>query len=224
MKTPITLRSLKQHFTYSWWKYLLAVVASVALVSLLFDVTAPRTPDEKKVEFYVYGSTNNELLPPLLEKIHQTEMQDMEEISSVTLAPDDTYGPMQLMTYLYAGEGDLYLLSKEQFVSFASSGALYPLEDDQQLMDLFTASNISLQSGWRKEAETGKSHLYGIPQNKIPGLYHYALADNGFLCITINGGNIENTLRFLRILCRDMLREEAVAADDPSFTAAPSVP
>ena len=49
-------------------------------------------------------------LTPYLDNIRQTEMPDMEEVNGLALTIDDTYGPMQLMTYLAAGEGDIYLL------------------------------------------------------------------------------------------------------------------
>ena len=55
MRTPVNGRTLRQHFTYNWWKYLLVIACGIFLVDLLFTVTAPRTPEDKKVEFYVYG-------------------------------------------------------------------------------------------------------------------------------------------------------------------------
>jgi hypothetical protein len=116
---------------------------------------------------------------------------------------------MQLMTYMAVGEGDLYLLPREQFLNDAAAGSLVPLEEDGELMDIFNKAGVSLQSGWRMASETGESHLYGIPQEKIPGLSQYAYAKDGFLCRIVTGGNPENAAKFLRILCRDMI-------DDPS--------
>ena len=77
-------------------------------------------------------------------------------------------------------------------------------------MAVFTRAGASLQSGWRRNTETGESHLYGIPQDRLPGLARYAVADDGYLCIIVNNGNDENVLKFMRILCRDM-----ITAPDP---------
>ena len=143
-------------------------------------------------------------------------VSDMEEMKPILLLSDDSYGPMQLMTYMAAGEGDVYLLAREEFLNYASSGSLVPLEDDPELLALFDSAGVSLQSGWRRDTETGETHLYGIPQDKLPGLIQYAYAQDGFLCVPLTGGNQENAMKFLRILCRDMLTAppEETAADE----------
>ena len=205
MKTPLNARTLKQHLAYSWWKYLLIAALAFGLVDLLYTVTAYRTPNEKKVEFYVCGLTDTEKLTEYMEHVRTTEMEDMEVMTPLQLLDDDYYGSMQLMTYMAVGEGDVYLLPRDQFVSAASSGSLVPLEEDAELMALFNEAGINLQNGWRRISETGESHLCGIPQSKLPGLEKYALAKDGYLCVIITGGNTENALKFLRILSREML-------------------
>ena len=44
-----------------------------------------------------------------MEDVRQEDCPDMESVTSSVSVPDETYGPMQLMTYLAAQEGDLYL-------------------------------------------------------------------------------------------------------------------
>ena len=216
MKTPVTSKSLRQHFTYNWWVYLLIALLAFGLVDLLYTVTAYRSPRDKTIGFYVYGYVNDTGLSAYMNNVRETEMSDMEEMTPVMLAMDDTYGPMQLMTYLSAGEGDVYMLPREQFLNYSMGGSMVPLENDAELMALFDAAGVNLQSGWRKETETGENHLYGIPQDKLPGLIQYAYAQDGFLCVPLTGGNQENAMKFLRILCRDMLTAppEETAADE----------
>ena len=207
MKTPVNSGTLRQHITYNWWKYLLIAVLAFGLVDLLYSVTAYRPPREKTVGFYIYGYMNESDLTAYLNNVRETEMQDMEEISPYMLTTDEAYGPMQLMTYLAAGEGDVYLLPREEFLNYAMNASLVPLEDDTELMALFDSAGISLQSGWRKETETGETHLYGIPQNKLPGLAQYVWAQDGYLCIVVTSGNRDNALKLLKILCRDTISE-----------------
>lgn len=216
MKTPVTSKSLRQHFTYNWWVYLLIALLAFGLVDLLYTVTAYRSPRDKTIGFYVYGYVNDTGISAYMNNVRETEMSDMEEMTPVMLAMDDTYGPMQLMTYLSAGEGDIYMLPREQFLNYSMGGSMVPLENDAELMALFDAAGVNLQSGWRKETETGENHLYGIPQDKLPGLIQYAYAQDGFLCVPLTGGNQENAMKFLRILCRDMLTAppEETAADE----------
>ncbi len=204
MKTPVNRRTLKQHLTYNWWKYLLLLVIGVFGVDLLYTVTAPRIPDDRKVDFFIYGNVDLEKLTEYTEKVRLEEMPDLETIQIVTLYMDDQYGPMQLMTYIAAGEGDVYLLSREDFLSLASEDAFVPLEEDPALME--TLSGVDLQRGWRKNTETGENHLYGIPQDKLPGLINYVYCENGFLCVLHSSKNEENAKTFLNILCRDTLQ------------------
>ena len=188
-------------------------MAAFGLVDLLYSVTAYRPPRDKTVSLYAYGYTNDAVLTEYLDNIRETEMSDMEEVSYVTMVNDGTYGPMQLMTYMAVGEGDVYLLPREEFLNNASSGSLVPLEDDRELISLFDSAGISLQSGWRTEADSGETHLYGIPQDKLPGLGQYVYAQDGFLCMNITGKNQENARKFLRILCRDALAPPAAPQD-----------
>jgi len=205
LKTPVNGQTLSQHFRYSWWKYLLLVLVSFGLVDLLYTVTAYRSPPEKVVQFYIYGLADTTGLNEYMESVRQSEMPDMEVMNASTLVEDDTYGNMQLTTYLAAGEGDLYLLPRDNFIGLAASSAFLTLEQDEELMTLFDEAGVSLQSGWRRDPETGENHLYGIPFSKLPGLARYAYAKDGFLCVLVTNGNDDNVLKFLRILCRDML-------------------
>lgn len=205
MKTPVNADTLKHHFTYSWWKYLIVFLTGIFLVNLIFTVTAPRIPEEKKVEFYIYGLANDEGLNTYLEHVRVNEMPDMESISYTSFYQDETYGPMQLMTHMAAREGDVYLLRRDDFLSYASAGTFMPLEDDEELMAFFNEAGIDLRRGWRTLSESDETHLYGIPADVLPGLNYLCYADNGYLSVLSFGGNDENTLKFLRILCRDMI-------------------
>ena len=48
--TPLNMKTLKNHLHYSWWKYALMAVLCVLFWDLFFTMTAPRVPEDKKVE------------------------------------------------------------------------------------------------------------------------------------------------------------------------------
>lgn len=206
MNQPITRSRLKQHLTYSWWKYVLLLVIGFFAVDLAYSVTAPRVPEEKKIEFYVYGYTDDAPLADYLNGIRESRMPEMEEISALALMPDESYGPMQLMAYMAAHQGDIYVLPRDNFLGYASEGSFVALENDAELMALFTDAGVDLQRGWRKDTNTGETHLYGIPVDKLPSLRQYAYCENGFASVFIANGNDENVMKFFRILCGDMIR------------------
>ena len=217
MKTPVNTKTLRHHFTYSWWKYLLVLIAGIFLVNLLFTVTTPRIPEEKRVDFYIFGYSDSESLNAYMEQIRQSEMTDMDLMTSNTSYPDETYGAMILTTYVAANEGDLYLLPREDFLSLASYGAFLPLEEEEELMAVFNEAGLDLRRGWRTLSDSDETHLYGIPADFLPGLSSFCYAQDGFLAVASFGNNDENTLKFLRILCRDML----TAPDLPETSESP---
>ena len=214
MKTPLNAKTLKNHLSYNWWKYLLAIIAGTFLVDLLFTVTAPKIPAEKEVQFFIYGYSNSEALTAYMDRIHETEMSDMESVTFSTLTMDSTYGPMQLTTYIAVGEGDLYYIPREEFLSYASGGAFCPLENDEELMEMFNAAGMNLRRGWRTLDGSDESHLFGIPADLLHCLMNYCYAEDWYLAVIVSGGNIENTMKFLRILVRDTISQaESVSAN-----------
>ncbi len=220
MKTPVNARTLKNHFTYSWWKYLLVLLAGIFLVNLIFTVTAPRIPEDKKVEFYICGLADEQKLTSYLENVRLSEMPDMESLTYVTLYQEETYGVMQLMTHMAAHEGDIYLMRRDDFLSYAANGVFKPLEDDEELMSFFADAGVDLRRGWRTLSESDETHLYGIPADVLPGLSYMCYADNGYLAVLDFNGNDENSMKFLRILCRDMITAPE-PAETESTDAAP---
>ena len=229
MKTPVNSRTLRQHLAYSWWKYAMVIVLGAMAVNLYFTVTAYKPPEEKKVLMYVYGVSDETALNGYMDSVRSEQLPEMEEMYSLTLSTDGTYGPMQLSTYVAAGEGDLYILPRDQFVSLATSGAWVALEEDTELTSIFAERDLSLQSGWRRDPDSGVSHLYGIPISQLPGLQRYVYVENGYLCALITNGNDDNVLKFMRILCGDMLdappaAEGAPEASDPQASPESAAP
>ena len=82
MKTPINKKTLTQHFQYSWWMYLLSAVLCFFLWDLMYTVTAPRTPDNEKLELYLYAYGEENAVNDYLEKVHTTEMSDVTEMTA----------------------------------------------------------------------------------------------------------------------------------------------
>ena len=131
MKTTVNAGSLKNHFTYSWWKYILVLLAGTFLVNLLFTVTRPKIPEDKRIDLYVIGYADQDKLNAWLEDVRQENFPELESVSSAVSVPDEAYGAMIVTTYFAAQEGDLYLLPRDQFLTYSATGAFVPLEEDQ---------------------------------------------------------------------------------------------
>ena len=205
MKTPLNRQRLQQHLTYSWWKYAILIIIGALGVNLIYTVTTYRSPADKIIDMYIYGFADEKAMQSYMDQVHEQQLAEMEEMRILLLTTDATYGSMQVSTYIAAGEGDIYILPRDEFISLASSGAWVPLEEDEELMKIMTDAEVNLQSGWRREADSGVSHLYGIPLSKLPGLSDKVAVENGYVSVLLANGNDDNVLKFLRILCKDMI-------------------
>lgn len=218
MKTPITKDALRHHWNYSWWKYLMLVVCAIFGWNLIYTTTAYRPPEEKKVVLLAAFLGEQEALNAYMEDIRVNEMPDMEQMDSMLMFMDETYGPMQLSTYIAAGEGDIYVLDKDNFQSYAASGAFLPLEEIEGLQAYCEAHGMDLSKGWHVNTETGEKHLYGLPLKDLPGLqkYLYTTGDN-YVSVIVNNMNNDNVVKFLNIMLRDM-----VSPSTPTDLATPT--
>ena len=54
-----------------------------------------------------------EELDALMEQLRLELFPEMEEVTFTAVAYDQTYGDMQLMVWVSAGQGDLYMLERE---------------------------------------------------------------------------------------------------------------
>ena len=64
MKTPVNGQTLRNHLTYSWWKYALIIVPSFMLSRLYFDTSVYQSPPDKRIDLYVYGLGDESALMP----------------------------------------------------------------------------------------------------------------------------------------------------------------
>ena len=195
--------ALKNHFIYNWWKYLLVLLVGIFGVDLLYTVTEPRIPDDKKIEMISCGLSLNQDFEAYMENVRLTQMTDMIKMESTEILIDDT--TMQyLATRLFTRGGDLYLLPREQFKSMVLNGVLLPLDQAEDADIKALLEDLDPDDGWGTTENSNEKHLYGIPRNLIPGLNRYFLQNDDFLCILSIGNNVENAKKFFVILCRDM--------------------
>jgi hypothetical protein len=208
IKTPLTARALRNHFTYGSWKYLLLVVAAVFGWNLIYTTTQYRPPDEKKIDFYVASSSvDSDTLKTWLESVRLSDFPDMELIEPYVILEgnDDYAAQMQLSTYVMAGEGDVYLLEADRFKNFAAQGAMLPL-DNYVTDGTIDTQGIDLGAGYVTLEETGERALLGIPADNLFGLINHFNVDcrGRVLCVTVRSGNELNAVKFVDYLLKHM--------------------
>ena len=196
---PITKKRIETHFHYLWWLYVL--VAAVALLgwNLVGTVTRYQSPPELKVEWYYggYMYDQGEVAEALMAQLNEQLLPDMEEVTFRPIVMDDAYGAMQLSTWSFAGEGDLYTLDRTNFGNMARNGTMLNLQPyvDSGVLNL---DGIDLTGCYATITELGEEWLCGIPMDAMPGLLAYNLAgEDHVISVLINGGNNDNTIKLL---------------------------
>lgn len=213
MKTPVTKEKLRNHLTYSLWKY--AVLAAVAIFgwNIIYSITAYRVPDEKKivVGVYSYGSDIN--LNAYMEQVRQDLLPEMEAMEAMYIMPDETYGAMILTTRVAARDCDIYVLPRTEFQNYAAQGAYMALDEVlPDLIDDLTEAGVSLSRGSRTNEETGEKHQYAIPCASLPGMQSMLQCDTSdmYIGVFFATGNDENVLTFFEQFIRDMMIEPVI--------------
>ena len=212
IKTPINRETLKHHINYGLWKYALMAVCVIMGWSLIYTTTAYRSPQDKRVDVYIQSNTASvELVNAFLEPIWKETVPEMETVNGVVLTTIDDYTTsMQLMTYMAAGEGDIYFLTEQYFKSYASQGGLLEL-DGLVESGLLDAGEADLSKGYVTMVEeydeqdrpiSTARHLYGIPLDTFYGFMGGMQLDNRgmYAVITVNNQNDENVIPFFNAL------------------------
>jgi len=213
---PITKRRITHHFQYAVWMYLLLIVIALFGWNLFYTTTRYRPPENMQVEFYAQASTYSEdPLTALADRIHEEVMPEMESVTSTVFnITDDYYGNMQITVWISASQGDIYLLSRDYFDSFAANGAFLDLTPyvENGALD---AEGLDLADGYVRiedseddaetEAVPSAPVLYGIPAGQLTGFADYSVVpDDMILCILYNNGNDEYSVKFLNYLLENL--------------------
>jgi len=212
IKTPINKETVKNHLTYSAWKYVVMAACVILGWSLIYTTTAYRSPQNKRVDVYIQSNTaSTEMLQAFLEPIWKETTPEMETVNGVVMTLIDDYTTsMQLMTYMAAGEGDIYFLNEQYFKSFAGQGSFLPL-DDLVANGTIDVGDVDLSKGYVTYVEeydendrpikTG-SNLFGIPLDSFYGFMNGMLVDNRgmYAVIIVNNQNDENVIPFFNAL------------------------
>lgn len=201
----VTKRWLKNHWTYSWWKYLLSAVLCVMGVNLLFTATAYRPPEEKKVEIYVLnGYIDAAALQADLWPEFSAAYPDQEELTvmNINMVGGDMYAAMQFSAYVAAGQGDVCLLPLSEVGRMASDGAEYAFMELTPYIEsgVIDVEGIDLSAGRMKDSG-GVEGIYGIPADSLYGLYDFTNnpADS-LLCIFDYNGNDDHSAAMLGMM------------------------
>lgn len=208
IKTPLNKDTIRQHLTYSGWKYLIMAVIVVFGWSLYFTMTQYKSPQDKRIDVYVLSSSvSQDVLDAFMEPIWKETVPEMETVEGVLLIDTGDYNTtMQISTYIAAGEGDIYILNSEMFKSYAGQGAFLNLDElaENGTLDLngidVVKGRVSVIVDYDENFEpiSAEQHLFGIPLDSFDGYWEKLQLDNRGMvaAIMVNNQNDENVIPF----------------------------
>lgn len=214
IKTPVNRETLKHHLNYGLWKYALMAACVILGWSLIYTTTAYRSPQEKRIDVYMLSNTaSSELIDKFLEPVWKETVPEMEIVSGVVMSVLDDYTTtMQLMTYMAAGEVDIFFINEQYFKTYASQGYFVELEGMVESGQI-DACGADLSKGYvayveeyddQNRAVKTSRHLYGIPLDSFYGFMGGMQLDNRglYAVITVNNQNDENVIPFFSALLK----------------------
>ena len=227
IQTPINSKTVKHHFTYSAWKYALMAACVILGWSLIYTVTAYRSPQNKRIDLFVQSTTASaETINAFLEPIWKQAEPEMETVSAVVMPMlDETTASMQLFTYISAAEGDIYFLNEQYFKNYAAQGIFLPLED-LAAEGRLNLKDIDVTKGYVAHVEeydendrplSTSLHLYGVPLDSFYGFMNGMQVDNRglYAVIAINNMNDDHVIPFFNALLQAGRGEKETWMTDP---------
>lgn len=211
--TKFSLPALREHIRRYFWIYLVGVALCLVGTSVLWTTTEPRAAiDETVLVFLADGYANPAPLAPIAkDMLEETQPFDARlkevDFQHLMYQEDDYTSTMVLLTRLAVGEGDAFLACQAVMDSLVQSEALVDLTE-------------YVEEGWLAEyglepyiaeysdEETGENYklMVGLKLDSVTALKESGafLNDGAYLCVTMNGGNIETTMKALEVMMRDL--------------------
>lgn len=225
--TKLTKEKWANHWQYHKFIYVLIVLLVAFCGDLLFQVTAYRAPNERKVDFELVADyADAEFFQTYSEKALADGLafdETLEEVNFYSLAysgsEDDTYGVQKYMVMIAANEGHVYFLSYDLMKQLVEQGAALPLDDyiDQGLVKPADWMDLSVTT-FKVTDDEGISELgekiYALPLGQLYGVMeddvHYDIRDK-YAVIMSYVQNPETTAVVLQSVIDQM------AAPEPSW-------
>lgn len=220
IRTTLSKERIRTHFAYSSWKYLTIILASIFGWNLLYTMTAYRSPEHLRVDVYLQsGMANDEAVDAFFKPVWDECVPDMETVDAIILSAsttEDTYAVMQLSVYIMAGEGDIYMLTTEDYKNYASQGAFIDLTAYVE-NGMLNIDGIDTSAGYvatidEEGIPTGEKQFFGVPAYTLDGFRNAGVNNRDLvMAVTAFSNNEENTIKFLNGLIQAARVDQTVA-------------
>ena len=205
LKVKVTKQSIKEHLGYSAWIYILFVILVFAGWDVAYIASQYVPPAEKTVKTVIAGTYVIDSITTRMAEEGQAALSDMELIQVVSVGLTGEYeaeGYEKLSVMAMAGDGDVYIMRKDVFNTYAKEGMFAPLDEQLQTRFGFVTED-EIKSATFENTKTYEYHTYGIPMARFTkfaqdGVEYY----DWIVGVTVFSQNPEGALRMIEHLAQ----------------------
>lgn len=231
LNTKFTAESIKNHFHYKKWIYVLIIAAGYFATDLAYTMTEYRPSDEHKVDFQLVqgGIVNTDGMSEVAEEALSEVVKidpTLEQVEFIQLAysgnsQEDIYGVQKYVVMLAANEGDVWILSETLLTDLYLEGAVLPLdgyiesgvlnvsEAETDKFRLFAPTGETDENDAYIVPTEGEKHVYACPASLMPGLKLYGFDPEGKCAVIMKySKNPETSARVLDSVIKQLSEEE----------------
>jgi len=192
--------SIKNHFHYYKWKYIIGILVTVFSWNLLTTITAPKTPADKKIDIFLVGGY---MLQEQADEYAKAIKADFPELLEVNITNIEIEGDMgyagwqKLMVMTGSQTGDIYSFPEETFKSMAELGNFMPLDDYKELLSHFSEEQLKNYTFTTEYIPEPK--IYGVPISDVESIgKSFFITENAVMGVTSYSQNSEKAVEVLK--------------------------
>jgi len=207
-KVRVNKEAIQNHMHYDWWKYLIGIVATVFLWSMVTAMTRPQTPPEKKVDIFLVGGF---ALEESLDALSLRMLEDFPQLleinfTNIVLEGDpqlELAGRQKLMVMLGSQTGDIFVFKRDEYELLARQGAFLPLDGllDEEITASIPYEELEEQkiAVERHDALPGDPRVYGLPlRNTVVFDDAFFDVENKVIAVMAYSANKDNAIEVVR--------------------------
>lgn len=185
IKLKFDKKNISNHFGYSKFIYLAAIVGALALVSFAYSTTRPRMPAENKVDIAMYcGYPDESEVAIWQESMLSLLPADQKQVNLASTVAGDDRIIEAVIARMSAREGDILVLDIDTMTGLTGNYAFAPL-DSYIDRDAIEAANPDIDwSLYTFADDDGVEHIYMLPTDAVEGMYYLDMQPKGN-CIAI---------------------------------------
>ncbi len=214
----------KNHFAYHYWIYIILIVVLSLSWSLLYSVTEPKTPLDRRMDMLFVGLHDHEAAKVWAGSIQEILEGDGQVAGYLSLPDADsvqsTSTSIMMFSLLTGKDGDLFFVPYDWFVDMAGEGSVIPLdrknEDGTALVDLLTnlPEGMDLDYGYANYLDPDTNQLApelcGIPIADVKGFRDLGIDPKEYVaCVPFYCENRENAMRALNWILENKMAQSS---------------